>query len=291
MATVIDSHSAGGAAGAFFRLAAAVVPALLVTFVLVAGWEVRDERYLNPESGLGYALGIAGGTLMLFLLGYPLRKRLRWMAGLGSVRHWFRMHMVFGVLGPVLVLYHCNFQPGSLNSNVALFSMLTVALSGLAGRFIYGRIHIGLYGRRASLAELSVDSRESGRRLGTALEFAPRVRALLKRHEQLALSRQSGLLATVGRTMRLAVQTRHVRRQANRELARAARPMDWTGPERRRRLARLRAHIARHLGLVRKVARFSMYERLFALWHVLHLPLFVMLVITATVHVWAVHAY
>lgn len=290
MATVIDSYSGSGVARVF-RFAAAIMPVLLVALVLWAGWEARDERYLDPEAGLGYALGIAGGTLMLLLLGYPLRKRLRWMAGLGSVRHWFRMHMIFGVLGPVLILYHCNFQPGSLNSNVALFSMLTVALSGLAGRFIYGRIHLGLYGRRASLADLSVDSLESGRRLGAALEFAPQVRALLKRYEELALSRQTGLVGSIARSARLAFQTRHVRRRANRELALAARGEDWSDAQRQRRLARLRAKISHHLGLVRKVARFSMYERLFALWHVLHLPLFVMLVVTATVHVWAVHAY
>jgi len=268
-----------------------MVPPLLVAMVLLVGWQARDERYLTAEHGLGYALGILGGTMMLLLLGYPLRKRLRSMARLGSVRGWFRMHMVFGVLGPVLILFHCNFEPGSLNSNVALVSMLTVALSGLAGRFIYSRIHLGLYGRRASLAELSVDSRDSGRRLGAELEFAPDVRELLKRFEDRALARTTSVVASITRAAGLAVNTRKVRLKANRLVDRAASSQPWSSVERRRRLRALRQDIARHLRLVRKVAGFSMYERLFSFWHVLHLPLFVMLVVTAIIHIWAVHAY
>jgi hypothetical protein len=41
----------------------------------------------------------------------------------------------------------------------------------------------------------------------------------------------------------------------------------------------------------RRVAEFEACERLFAAWHVLHLPLFVMLVIVGIVHVIAVHVY
>ena len=40
-----------------------------------------------------------------------------------------------------------------------------------------------------------------------------------------------------------------------------------------------------------RVAQFSLYERLFSLWHVFHLPFFFMLVLSACVHVLAVHMY
>ena len=46
-----------------------------------------------------------------------------------------------------------------------------------------------------------------------------------------------------------------------------------------------------YLDAVRKVAETAFYERLFASWHVLHLPLFVMLLVTATFHIIAVHVY
>jgi hypothetical protein len=47
----------------------------------------------------------------------------------------------------------------------------------------------------------------------------------------------------------------------------------------------------RHIDAVRRVAELSTYERLFSLWHVLHLPLFFMLLVAGIVHVIAVHVY
>jgi hypothetical protein len=40
-----------------------------------------------------------------------------------------------------------------------------------------------------------------------------------------------------------------------------------------------------------RVAQYNAYERVFALWHVAHLPFVYLLVISAVVHVIAVHAY
>ena len=56
-------------------------------------------------------------------------------------------------------------------------------------------------------------------------------------------------------------------------------------------LRRARIYLRIHLGTVRKIAGFSFYERLFSLWHVLHLPLFIMLLVSGVVHVYAVHMY
>ena len=50
-------------------------------------------------------------------------------------------------------------------------------------------------------------------------------------------------------------------------------------------------YVDSRLMAARRVAEFEACERLFAAWHVLHLPLFVMLVIVGTVHVVAVHVY
>ena len=39
------------------------------------------------------------------------------------------------------------------------------------------------------------------------------------------------------------------------------------------------------------LAEFQAYERLFSLWHALHLPLIFMLLVAAVVHIVAVHVY
>ena len=50
-------------------------------------------------------------------------------------------------------------------------------------------------------------------------------------------------------------------------------------------------HVSATLRAAQRYAQFSMYERLFSLWHVVHIPFLCMLVLTALVHVVAVHAY
>jgi len=110
----------------------------------------RDDSILSAETGLGYALGIIGVSLMLLLLTYPLAKRNHWLRQRVAVRHWFRLHMIMGILGPTAILFHCDFHMGSLNSSVALICMLLVVASGVIGRYFYSKVHLGLYGQKAN---------------------------------------------------------------------------------------------------------------------------------------------
>src|SRR5438046_2278389 len=145
---------------------------VLVTAVLYLGWNTQTARYISPNRGVGYWLGIIGGSLMLLLLVYSLRKRWTWLSFLGSTPGWFRFHMVLGIAGPVCILYHANFGIGATNSNVALFSMLTVAISGLIGRYIYVPIHHGLFGPKLELGELRTGA-ERLRNLSGSISFIP----------------------------------------------------------------------------------------------------------------------
>jgi hypothetical protein len=85
--------------------------AAVVAAALIYGWQMRDEDYLTPESGVGYWLGIGGVSAML-LLGYPLRKRLTGLQILGSVTGWFRVHMRLGVIAPALIPQPPRSAPG-----------------------------------------------------------------------------------------------------------------------------------------------------------------------------------
>jgi hypothetical protein len=46
-----------------------------------------------------------------------------------------------------------------------------------------------------------------------------------------------------------------------------------------------------YFAAVNRAAAFAFYERLFALWHILHMPLFVLLILAAIVHVVGAHLY
>ena len=39
------------------------------------------------------------------------------------------------------------------------------------------------------------------------------------------------------------------------------------------------------------MARFNSFERLFSLWHLVHVPFFVMMILSGLFHVFAVHLY
>jgi hypothetical protein len=268
---------------------------VLVSVLLYLGWSTQTERYINPNRGLGYALGIIGGSLMLLLLVYSLRKRWTWLAFLGSTPGWFRFHMVLGIAGPVCILYHSNFGTGATNSNVALFSMLTVAGSGLIGRYIYAHIHHGLYGRKLELGELRAGA-DGLRSLSGRISFLPELvtridtaeQRLLKAGPHLSFLGFAKPMVVGSVAVRARWELHHYIRQS---LHAGARRSAVVALEHKRLGLTARAYVDRRLAATRRVASFEGYERLFSLWHALHIPLIFMMVIAAVIHVIAVHVY
>ncbi|RMH39592.1 MAG: pyridine nucleotide-disulfide oxidoreductase [Alphaproteobacteria bacterium] len=262
---------------------------LVVLFFISAaalawGWDQHRYGDLTAEEGIGYALGIIGGSMMLALLAYPLRKRLSALRFMGGVRQWFRVHMILGILGPVLVILHTNFSLGSLNSTVAFIAMSVVALSGLAGRFFYARIHRGLYGRKASVREYLGEVEGSKSALVVSAGDAPALIALLRDYEERRLAPAGSFTRAALRVLSSPLAQARLRREAARLLRRGER----RSPARAEALRRL---IEEYIDAVSRAEAFVMYERLFALWHLLHLPLFVILIFAAVAHVIAVHMY
>lgn len=269
--------------------------AIAVACCLLLGWDVmrRSYQHFTPASGVGYALGLIGGLMMLALLVYPMRKKLRFMRGWGPLKHWFRLHMVFGVLGPVLVIFHTAFRVGSLNAAVALFCMLLVAASGVVGRFIYRHIHHGLYGKEATLAELQAEFAHAQASVHQIPDLAPRIEPRLQAFALAATQPLDGRLARVWRFLSLGHQAQRTRRACEKDLRETLRQhASAMNPEQLRRHGRdARALIRGYLEQAQRVAQFRRYERLFSLWHVLHVPLIYMLAISAVIHVLAVHMY
>ena len=290
----INEHQAKSLPG-FTKDARSGVSWALLVLIVNMGWQNRGNVYITPEEGKGYALGIAGGAMILMLLMYRMRKHMRWTRSLGPVRHWFRAHMLLGVLGPVCILYHCNFQLGSTNGNIALFSMLLVAGSGLVGRYFYTRLHYGLYGKKADLARLGSDAATARKLMDKAFDASPRLQARLQKIETQAVTPDYGFLSSMIRLFTVIIKTHWYWISTAASLRRAIRNSAWSGKlsrdQRRFYYRYARHHLRIYLATIRKVAGLSFYERLFSLWHVLHLPLFIMLLISGIVHVFAVHMY
>lgn len=281
--------AAGGMRSHAGRFATALF-SLLVLFALYEGWQFRELNWLTAEHGIGYALGIIGGVMMLLLLLYPLRKRFAALRFMGAIKQWFRLHMIFGVLGPTLILFHANFGLGALNSNVALVCMLIVASSGLLGRYFYSRIHHGLYGSQATMHELQQASRWSQGRLVEELHYLPLLQAQLQDYEAVALKAGRGWLSIVTIPW-LAISSQFACARIWRQCQAAIRAEITDAALQRQQLRQARKNLRDYFSEARKVAEFGFYARLFSLWHVLHLPLFVMMLVTGIIHVIAVHLY
>mgnify|MGYP001817702408 CR=1 FL=1 len=256
---------------------------ILVMISLVYGWLNRDSNYITAESGAGYALGIIGGSLMLILLMYPISKRVRFLTRLLPLRYWFGVHMMFGVLGPLMILFHSNFQLGSINSTVALGCMLIVASSGLIGRYIYTRIHHGLYGSKIQMNELRSDLASEQQRLYGEASISETLQQQLMDIEKKHLAADSGIIASIINLKALSASSREVREQL-------ATQMKVHTASAAPGIASARV-IDQYLSSLRRITMFRLYERLFSLWHILHLPLFIMMIITAIIHIFAVHLY
>lgn len=267
-----------------------VIFAALIHSLIVTAYIYRHDGPLTAESGPGYWLGIAGGITMLLLTGYPLRKRIKSMARVGRVSSWFRLHMILGILGPTLVILHTNFKLGSLNSRLALMTMLIVVFSGIAGRYLYAKVHRGLYGKQMAMRDILDDIVDVKAGLTGEVMGHRDVKAELERYVPKAGPHTTPHIAPLG-----AVQTRASRRKilklARLQLDQHPRTSGWARRRKRRHVRSIDAQLRTYFAAVNKARRFAVFERLFGLWHHLHMPLFLLLVITVTLHIIAVHLY
>jgi hypothetical protein len=270
-----------------------LVPALCA--LVGSAWLFSRYGGYKAGSGVGYYLGVAGGVALLLVFLYPLRKRVGFLRSWGATKGWFALHMACGIVGPFLILAHCTFKVGSINAGVALASMLMVAASGIVGRFIYTRIHHGLYGTRIQLAHLQSAVGVSAGKVSSRLQVAPQVEARLKAFQAATIERPHDLVHSTWSFLTLGLRAHWMLRRCTKEFSRAyrvhARSNGWDAARQARDLEAVKVLIEAYLSAVQRVVQFHRYERLFSLWHILHVPMVWMLILTAIVHVIAVHAY
>lgn len=278
-----------------FRWGWRVAIGVLVCLLLLLAWLVSQGEIYEAGSDLGYNLGLVGGLLMLSLLLYPLRKRFVPHDRFGSMGLWFKYHMLAGIGGPLLVIFHSTFRTGSLNGAMALYSMLLVAASGIVGRFIYRHIHRGLYGRHLTLEDAAADMQACKDNLLSVFALCPDVEARLKAFSEQAFGRAGSPWAAFWKFVALRWQSKRLAREIRQQAKSALRRV---GRRERRRRAELRLSyqlarevVDRYLDSVVKASQLAVWERLFSYWHIVHIPFLYLLVFSGIVHVIAVHMY
>ncbi len=280
-----------GVVGRYLVLACvALLPGVLLRIGVDAGAIGLSELQrtladIKFGSGARFWLGVTGTTIMGLLLLYPLRKALTKRLQIGSIGSWFHAHILIGLGAPVLILYHCNFGYGGSNANVALWSMLLVVTSGIAGFFVYGRASRDFYAskqraeqhRNAILAALCVPGPGKSNLIAT---FDAIERELLKPRQGIAASLRARYKVEYAR--RLLAETIS---SLIDESARNQRLADGDIRQVKRLIGN---HFRTYVGLARAATSQSVREQLWARWRLFHLPLFLIMVMATVLHVIAV---
>jgi hypothetical protein len=269
--------------------------AILSGLLVFLGWLVSSGALYKAGDDIGYNMGLVGGLLMLSLLVYPIRKRVRFMDRLGSMQAWFRYHQVAGVLGPLLVLFHSTFRIGSMNGRVALYAMLLVALSGLIGRFLYRHIHKGMYGQHLTMREAEEDLNKSTDDVRSIFAEHPTIQARLTAFRTDAFAHEPNFWKRIVRFVTLKSRGHRlslaIRNGIKKALLQAKHDNRMTRNQRILTYQLAKQKTDTFVDAVCEAAQLAGWERLFSLWHVLHVPFLYLLVVSGIVHVVAVHMY
>lgn len=270
---------------------------IIVTLMMVIGFFVSRDSLYKAGDNVGYNLGLVGGLMMVTLLIYPLRKRWKILNNWWLLPSWFKWHMIFGIVGPLIIVFHTTYSLRSTNATVAFVCMMLVSGSGIFGRFFYTKIHYGLYGRHASLEHmqstlLGSDNDKS------IIGFAPEVQKQLTEFRDSTLDPSKigkfNPWQFISLSIRIKIFTRAVITELEDAMYADAHLKKWNDAQ-MKRLDQLfeqnRDFIKNYLGTIEDIAHFKTYEYLFSLWHIFHVPLVFMLVFSGIWHVIAVHKY
>lgn len=202
-----------------------------------------------------YPMGWLGCGSMLVMQLYSVRRRVRVLRQLGSLRAWLDAHIFLGLQGFVLVAYHSiGVSPNASLAAVNFALVATVVTTGIVGRYLYSLIPRVRAGDVRAYAELGAPALHG---------MAPP--AALRRECR-------GLVDLVVLDLARRRVLRHLLRDpaVTPERARAAR---------------------RSILLASRISALEVADRWFSRWTLLHRPLAILLLGITTLHVLAHFAY
>ena len=241
-----------------------------------------EERFFHPDhvllkpSGIwGHGFGIIGSFFILVgVILYIVRKRVRAFIRLGVLKHWLEFHIFLCTLGPVLVLFHTSFKFGGLVA-ISFWSMVAVFASGVIGRFIYIQIPRTIEGRELSLSEVR--------------DMKSNIGAILSESYSLDEESLQVIVESTKKRVEILNSTAIVRyfrklnldRKALQSVKQVLRKNKLEKTE-YRKVIKLVKH---DISLNRRIDRLVTMQNLFKYWHVAHLPFAFVMLIIMIIHV------
>jgi len=230
-----------------------------------------DYEELRSAGGWGHGEGIVGTALILLNLTFMLRRRLSALRRFGALRLWMNMHVVTGLVGPLIVVYHTAFYPRTTIAITAFASLGVLVVTGIIGRFIYAMIPHTVAGAEMGPKELEARLAEAHTHLSfVAVPEDPLWQTLdrLSQEELVHPKTTVGLLFALPLAL---ASTLRLRLRLYR-LGRSRADVDW--------------HDLHDIVLIRRrLHTLTLYRRLLRWWRALHRLFALVMIVTMTIHV------
>lgn len=270
----------------------------LILFLTIYGfdyyWLSSAERpfsakheLLKPSGRIGIKLGMLGVGLFVVIFLYALRKRIKWLSRRGATKHWLDFHVVAGVTAPIVIAFHSAFKFHGI-AGVAFWMMLSVALSGIIGRYVYAQIPRSLTAAETSLKELQSWEGELTQELSQQHMFSARDLWPLLRVPTAQQVRSMPLYRALFQMIAFDIMRPfHIARLRCKVLGWGGRISSMGGLFRtsNQELEYVIGSVRRKSNLSKRVAFLNRSQQVFHLWHVIHRPVSYSFAVLAVVHI------
>lgn len=236
------------------------------------------HEQLKPGGVWGHGLGIVGSAMILLLLLYSLRKRRALGFRAGPLSRWLDVHILFGIMGPLLITLHTAMKFHGIVS-ISYFSMLAVALSGVFGRYVYMQIPRDSRGNALSLSKARERVADIQRGLVEEYKLSPDVAKIIQDFAAADRARGGSKLRDFAWTIRQDITIRRQARRLRRRLKRGDRSFP-TG------LLNEVIALAKEASLLqRRIVFLNSMNELLHYWHVFHKPFAYVMITIMILHV------
>jgi len=196
------------------------------------------------------------------------RKRLRIFSRIGILKHWLEFHIFLCTLGPFLILFHTTFKFGGIVA-VSFWSMVAVFLSGIVGRYIYLQIPHSIEGKELSLHDMEEQRAEINKQLRQSVTLDESIYEIFD-------NRSDQSSGNAGYWRRRS-EERTVLKNLRNELRSQAVPQ--------KKASEIIQTFRDQLTLKKRIERLVSMQKLFAYWHVAHLPFALIMLVVMIIHV------
>jgi hypothetical protein len=234
-----------------------------------------EHKTLKSSGKIGHGLGIIGISMIIVGIAmYSTRKRVRALWNLGKISTWLEVHIFLCLLGPILIIYHTTFKASGIAA-ISLWSMLSVAASGIIGRFLYILIPRTTTGSEMTTNQIN-EQFDAQEKVLLENEIGRDLRKLIDQYFT-RLKRPENLFQTIQAFIHLQKLKHQVKKHVRTEVA--ASFVEYKVAHKLVKVASARAT------LIQKSLLLIQVEKLFYYWHAIHLPFTAIMFITLAVHI------